>query len=484
MWLSQRGVIVALVLWVAIRWIFAAARELVPDEAYYWVWSRHLALSYFDHPPMVAYLIRLGTILAGENELGVRWWAGLMTAATMAILALTAKRLTGDVRAAVFVAMMLLLSPMINVIGLIVTPDTPLCFFTACALGCVLLIFAPNSLGEDLSRGKLWLAFGVFLGLAMLSKYTAILLGIAVAGAMLSSADGRRHFFMPWPWLGAVFALAVFSPVIMWNAQHNWASFRFQLHHGLGSSASSPWKNLLEYFGGQLALATPVFFVFLLIVLAVYFYRQNNPMHIRILLAASTLPIVFFAWSALHKHVEANWPLMAYLPGALLIGHYLSENWSRRRIFWAEVAMKVALVGTILIHFPEATWAVRPSLGTPLWDELFGWRTLATEVEKEKQDSPVFTTDYEFASELSFYLPGHPSVWPLREPSRPTVFDFIGTPPDIGSLLRMLIVRRGNLGMPDSLRPYFQEFQRIHFETIEHQRMIRETTISVASKVP
>ncbi len=134
LWLPPRGVAALFLVWLMSRWVFDAMRELVPDEAYYWVWSRHLAMSYFDHPPVIAYLIRLGTLLLGNTELGVRCLIGVMTAGTVLILTLAAPRLTGDSRAASFVPIALLLSPMIAVVGSIATPDTPACFFQSAAL--------------------------------------------------------------------------------------------------------------------------------------------------------------------------------------------------------------------------------------------------------------------------------------------------------------------------------------------------------------
>jgi len=138
MWLSGRGVVVLLLAFLLLRWILAAMCEIVPDEAYYWVWSRHLALSYFDHPPMVAYLIRLGTLIGGTTSIGVRWPAGILAVGLVLILWRAAVRLVGAGNAANFVPITLLVSPLLAVVGMIVTPDTPACFFQAAALAVVL----------------------------------------------------------------------------------------------------------------------------------------------------------------------------------------------------------------------------------------------------------------------------------------------------------------------------------------------------------
>jgi 4-amino-4-deoxy-L-arabinose transferase-like glycosyltransferase len=439
--LPPRGVAVLFLIWLLSRWAFDAARELVPDEAYYWTWSRHLAASYLDHPPVIAYLIRLGTALIGNTELGVRCLAGILVAGAVLILTLATRRLVSDFHAASFVPIALLLSPMVAVVGSIVTPDTPACFFQSAALAAALGIFAPNTTGAR--HPMKWLMFGIAMGLALDSKYTSVLLGVAILLAMLSCAEGRRHFLTPWPWLAAVVTAAIFSPVIIWNARHHWASFRFQLWHGIGSGSASAWHNLVNYIGGQIAICTPVLLGVCLAALVIYWRRKSNPMHIRILLYAATVPLVFFGLSAIRRRVEANWPMFTYFPAIILFAIYLSENWGRRRVAWAELAVIVALVVTIVIHFPEAAWKISPRAGSPQWDNLFGWRDLAVrDVEPLRFDSPVFTADYEYASELSFYLPNQPEVRPLPDQARPTEFDFFGDQSPSASFPRVVLVRR------------------------------------------
>jgi 4-amino-4-deoxy-L-arabinose transferase-like glycosyltransferase len=441
LWLAPRGVAALFLIWLLSRWTFDGLRELIPDEAYYWVWSRHLALSYLDHPPVIAYLIHLGTMLLGNTELGVRCLMGLMTAGTVLILTFAARRFVGNSRAASFVPIALLFSPMIAVVGSIATPDTAACFFQSAALASILGVFAPNS--SNARRRLCWIAFGICMGLALYSKYTSVLLGLAVFLAMLSCREGRRQFLTPWPWLAAILVVAAFSPVLIWNARNHWASFEFQIRHGITSGDSAVVRNLLDYAGGQIAICTPVLLGVCLAALVIYWPRKNNPMPIRILLFSATVPLIFFGWSATHRRVEANWPMFAYFPAVILYAKYLAEEWSAARVFWAEVAIKIALVATIAIHFPQLFWKISPKIGSPQWDNLFGWRDLAVrEVDPARLGSPVFTADYEYAAELSFYLPNQPDVRPLIDPARATAFDFFGEYPSPQSFARVVLVRR------------------------------------------
>ncbi|MGD0540462.1 MAG: glycosyltransferase family 39 protein [Tepidisphaeraceae bacterium] len=484
LWLPPRGVVALFLIWLLTRWAVAALRELVPDEAYYWVWSRHLAASYLDHPPVIAWLIRLGTILLGGTELGVRCLMGVMTAGTVLILTVAARRVVGNARAASFVPIALLLSPMIAVVGSVATPDTPACFFQSAALASVLGIFAPSP-GEG-RRGLRWLMFGILMGLALDSKYTSVLLGVAVILALISCPEGRRHFLTPWPWLAAILAAAVFSPVIFWNARNHWASFQFQLRHGITSGDSAVWRNLLDYAGGQIAICTPVLLGVCLTGLAIYWRRKNNPMPIRILLFAATVPLLFFGWSATHRRVEANWPMFAYFPAVILFARYLAENWSPRRVFWAELAIITAFVATVAIHCPELFWKLSPKMGTPQWDNLFGWRDLATrEVEPLRLDSPVFAADYGYAAELSFYLPTRPDVRPLADPTRATAFDFFGDQASPRSFARVVLVRRLPKGYDPplpwpALGPDFSISNLSDPSEYRYGRQIRRSLIEVA----
>jgi len=415
--------------------------------------------------------------------LGVRWLGGLMTGGTVLVLTMAARRLTSDGRAAAFVPIALLVSPMVAVSGCIVTPDTPACFFQAAALAAALRVF-----GGGRRAALNWLAFGAFMGLALDSKYTSVLLGLAVLLALVSCAEGRRQLLTPWPWLAAMAAAAVFSPVLFWNAQHHWASFRFQLHHGAVGGNSPAWKNLLDYAGGQAAICTPVMLGVCVAGLIIHWRRRDNPMPVRILLLAATTPLVFFAIFAVRRRPEVNWPMFAYFPAVMLYARYLGESRRRPRTAWAEAAIAVAMVFTVVLHAPRLVWKLSANLGSPQWDHLYGWRDLAErEVEPLRFDSMVWAADYEYASELSFYLPTHPEVRPLADPTRPTAFDFFDDGSSPQSLPRVVLVRRLGKGYDAApswhpLGPDYDYSMLNDFSQYQDGRQIRRSLIEVAQR--
>src|SRR3954467_3308571 len=133
---------------LGIRLAYDSYRQLVPDEAFYWVLSRHLAAGYLDHPPMVAYLIRAGTFLAGSTEAGVRFFAVVMAFGALLILLWLARRIIGNQRALLFLGVIWLCSPLFGGLATIMTPDTPSIFFSMCAMAMAVQIALKTDVGS------------------------------------------------------------------------------------------------------------------------------------------------------------------------------------------------------------------------------------------------------------------------------------------------------------------------------------------------
>src|SRR5271163_4466920 len=207
---------------VALRLVAAAWTPITFDEAYYWIWSKNLALGYYDHPPGVALVVRLGTMIAGDTELGVRLISILLALPMSFAVYRTAEILFGGRRVATTATILLNVTLMAAVGTLIVTPDSPLLVASS-----FVLFFLAKVL--ESGRGAWWLAVGAAVGAALLSKYTALLFGPAILIWLVSVPKLRRWLIAPWPYLGGLVALAVFAPVILWNAEHHWVSFIKQI---------------------------------------------------------------------------------------------------------------------------------------------------------------------------------------------------------------------------------------------------------------
>ncbi|MCY2992114.1 MAG: glycosyltransferase family 39 protein [Planctomycetota bacterium] len=477
-----RGQIAALVgAWLVGKLCYASARQLVPDEACYWVWSRHLDWSYFDHPPMVAYLIRIGTAICGETELGVRAMAVVSCAVVVLILAYAARRLVSDPRLVLLTVLILLLAPPLMVAGTIMTPDTPTILFQTAALACALTILRRPA---DNPCRSLWLWGGVMLGLALVSKYTAVLTAVAIFGTMLTCPQGRQHLRRPWPWLAVLVALLIFAPVIYWNYLHEWPSFRFQLQRG---GWESDWlrrvRLVFEYLGGQVASFAGVLSAVgvVCMVAAGRRYRQLPPVD-RLLLWASCTPLVFFFAAAFKNRVEMNWPSFAYLPLTLLI---VSTHERTRRATltkWTRRGLIVAACCSVLIHVPEV---FHPFTDRPLpTDRLFGWRESAAQFHARMQQfangqATLLTNGHQDAAVLNFYLPGQPTVWSMNYGStRPNAYNFWEGRPDLSELSAVVYV-----GQPvEQLTARFDDVRTEEWPTIVAGRMLRSWEVVFASQ--
>src|SRR4051812_31030737 len=213
-----RGTALTIFALLALRLVAAAYTPLTFDEAYYWTWSKHLAGGYYDHPPMVAVLIRLGTLIAGDTELGVRLVSILLALPMSFAVYRCTELLFGGRRVAATAAILLNVTLMAAVGTMIVTPDAPLLVASS-----LVLFFLAKLLATG--RGAWWLAVGAAVGLALLSKYTALFFGPAILVWLIAVPKLRRWLISPWPYLGGALAFAMFSPVILWNADHRWVSF-------------------------------------------------------------------------------------------------------------------------------------------------------------------------------------------------------------------------------------------------------------------
>src|SRR4030088_2429236 len=284
---------------VALGLAAAAWTPLTFDEAYYWMWSKHLAGGYYDHPPGVAVVIRLGTMIAGDTELGVRLVSILLALPMSWAVYRAAAILFGGHRLACTATLLLNATLMAAVGTMIVTPDAPLLVASS-----FVLFFLAKIL--ETGRGAWWLAVGAAVGAALLSKYTSLFFGPAILIWLIAVPKLRRWLISPWPYLGGIVAFAMFSPVILWNADHQWGSFIKQL--GRPRIEDFTLRYIGELIPTQIAFATPLVFILGAMGLYALWKRNAGALAARMLINATFWTIVvYFIWHSLHARVEANW---------------------------------------------------------------------------------------------------------------------------------------------------------------------------------
>src|SRR6185312_15696959 len=295
-----RNTVLTILALIALRLLAAAWTPITFDEAYYWTWSKHLAGGYYDHPPMVARVIRAGTMIAGDTELGVRLVSVLLALPMSYAVYRTASILFGGARIGVVAALLLNATLMVSVGTMIVTPDSPLLVTSS-----FVLFFLAKLL--ESARGAWWLAVGVAVGAALLSKYSALFFGPAILIWLLVIPKQRRWLLTPWPYLGGLIALVIFSPVILWNADHQWVSFIKQMADRARVEDFRPGY-IMELIPTQFAFATPLVFILGVMGLEALIRRKAGASPARALIDCMFwVTTLYFVWHSLHARVEANW---------------------------------------------------------------------------------------------------------------------------------------------------------------------------------
>ena len=293
-----------------LRLIAGASIHLTEDEAYYRLWAQHLQLGYLDHPPMIAWWIRLGETICGDNALGVRLLPALASGVTTWLIGDLAKRLGAQPRTALRAALWYNATLTVCLGGMLATPDAPASFFWTLTLWSLALFW---------ERGGpvWWLAAGVAAGLAVLSKYSGLFLAPGVLLWLLVIPGGRAELRRPGPWEAAVLAIFVFAVNVVWNSEHHWVTFIKQFGraeaHGLAPG------RMVEFLATQLLLLTPLvtYFAFRGAWRGWRERTQAGAVHLMLPLATSAPFAAYLLVHSLHDRVQGHWPVPLF--GALAI---------------------------------------------------------------------------------------------------------------------------------------------------------------------
>lgn len=423
--------------------------DLSGDEAHYWEWSRRLDLSYYSKGPLIAYVIAGGRWLladvsqrlVGSEALAVRVPAIVLSLITGVGLYVLTNQTLRATRAALAVVALTFTVPIFAVGAMLTTIDAPL----ACLCVWTLILVE-----RGLCRAESWpwLFAGVLIALGILAKYTMVLIFPAVGVALLLEPRFRPILRKPAPYVGALLGLLGFVPIIIWNAQHNWVSFRHVA--GQAGVSNAPALNFfgpVEMLAGQLAVVGPIWFIALLVAVVALWRRpaptppeSHASASVRFLLAATITPWLVIGGFSFITKVQPNWPVLALLPGMPLLVAWLRRQWwgARRARRLARIVIITGAVtgGTavVLMHHtewfaPALRWVARRE---PPWNltpvakydptaRLRGWSQLGAAVgevlqaEQQRGRAPfVVTDDYQVASEVAFYTPGHPQVYCLQ----------------------------------------------------------------------
>ena len=376
-----------------------AALPVFSQEAYYWTYAQHPDLSYFDHPPMVAWLIWLGTYVFGDGSSGIRagtWLCGL-AATWLGVLML--RDFGVDRRGQSTWILVSLASPIVMMTHVLANPDSPLVAFWTLTMWALW-----RARGGALGW---WLLAGVGAGLSLTSKYSGAFLGVGGVLLLLADAPMRRQLRRPGPWLAVAVAALVFLPVIWWNVQNGFASFRFQTTERFDKGKLGlHW--FLQFVGGQIGVVHPLLAVALPVGVAFLLRKARTDARAIHLLAFGTPMLGYLLFQALWIQVKLNWAAPGYV--ALMLG--IVWWWSElgHASILQRPASRWALATLVLVPlaapFAPAMRLVPPGRGSSWtgWDELAAraekWEERLDEQDDVESNVFFFAADYRDAAQL------------------------------------------------------------------------------------
>lgn len=390
-----------------------------PDESYYWVWSHFLDLSYMDHPGMVAWLFYLGKAFSFIPH-GERIPTILMGHLTLLIWILIARDLWSQTLTWRWLISYLAI-PFLGLGSLLVTPDVPVLFFWS--LSFLLLL---NWLAKPQPITSIFL--GISLGLGFCSKYHMVLFVLGFLVFLWREKPKITKSHLTSSLLVFLSGLIACSPVLIWNFNNDFDSFRFQIRHGLGKDTWKPhWTS--DYLLGQFLLFSPVFWWLYL--------KGSRFLSLRLFFWMSLVPWVFFFFSSFRGAVQANWPIVSLAP-ALFLVLAAHQNWK-------------LIKGIVFFYLFAAAFVL--SLWVYPWlekapDKLTEVHKIRALQSKVLPYQPLYGGSYQIASTLWYY--SKRPVYKLRAMSRPDQFDYWE-----GSLPKespFFVVREKNEPLPEWLQ--------------------------------
>lgn len=417
--------------------------DLAPDEAHYWDWSRHLDWSYYSKGPLIAWIIRAGCELFGPLALAtdgtlmpaVRVPAVLCGGGLLAALYVLTWQTYRSDRLALWVVVVGLSLPPFAACSLLMTIDAPFLCCWAWAL-----VFGRCALVDGKSWA--WVPAGSLVALGILAKPT-MALWLFSAGLFVLFTPTHRRLLGHWGfWAMAVVAGLSALPILFWNWQHDWVTFRHvAVQAGVAESTKGGglrWSGPLKYVGGQLVLLLGYWFLVWVLALVSYRPRPDLPIGLRYLWWMSVPTFAVFAASSLLTSGQINWPVSAYLSGGVLAAGWLAHAISRTSMQWPRrsfaTALSIGFVCTILAHNTRLATAFAGPLipdestenRTParLIDptaRLKGWRHLGMELDRLRADvrategvDPVLAgLRWDVPGLLAIYTDGHPQAYSL-----------------------------------------------------------------------
>lgn len=367
------------------------------DTLYYWDWSRHLGWSYYDGPPMIAYLIYGFTSLFGNSSFSLNLM-GLISNLIITFFIYRLAKILFSKNTAILSALLWLLSSSTFIqYNLKVEYDTPVTLFWIITL----YFFA---LAHFSKKNSYFYLAGISAGLMMLSKYTGILLFLAIFMIMITSKNYRYLFKNKHIYFACALSIIVFSPVIIWNVEHHFASFVFQLGHGFKHSLQ-----FMHIFNYLLLTLTMYHLIFIFFIAFIFLYRKIifHDSRLELVLYPALVTFLFFLFVSPYSF-KNNWNNTFYITAVILVACFFMRNPFWKKMIAVIFTVNLAIIATIcLVVFNKGEL-----FNHHIYNGGYQNKSAILAIDKYyQQNDKVFTYHYTLAAELAFYLPHHPYIY-------------------------------------------------------------------------
>ena len=399
--------------------------DLSGDEAYYWEWGRHLDWGYVSKPPGIAWIMAGLRVLGADTVFGIRLFSLLLSSGGLALLFFLGRSMY-DARTGLMAALVFALTPANCALSFLLTIDAPLLLcWTGAMLGLWRML--------DSERSEAWsaLILALFLTGGLLSKQMALCFYPLTFLMLLVCPAYRPVLKSPWFWTALILPLLALLPTLVWNAQHDWVTFSHTSHHFETGSPTLTVRlvRFFEFLGSGLGLLTPLIGVLMgIVLLAALFRWRSLESRERFLWVFNGLGLLVLTLLTFRQRINPNWPAI-FVPGGLLLttawyfGHWsVGISWVKRSRWAFRPGLVVALGACVLFYgfILAFSWKVIGRPGLNPVQRLQEWSRLAGEISALHAAQPdpkkVFfiTQGHRYmTSELAFYLPGRPQVYPF-----------------------------------------------------------------------
>lgn len=371
--------------------------DIHPDEAYYFSFSEFLNRGYLDHPPMIAYTIRISRLIFPGN-FQIRGVNLILAFSALILMYRSLLIISDNIKAAHLATLLSALSPIFITGAVITTPDTPLIFSISAYIFFVLMAI------KSRTGYRYGVLSGIMLGSALLSKYTAFSIYLSLVLLWFLIKERRQRINLIY--LPVLISFAIYSPNLLYNIETGFRSYLFQIYHATSNPAFTPHRTFVAFLLSQTFIFSPFLFIF-------YFTNifkkpeERDSLSNKFLKVTALLPFTILLCLSIFKNVEPNWSSFVFVPLVILTANSYFENKVRSIIALGyQIIIFVLIILHVNFHILPLKPAIDPLTSIKDWE-----KTVRLIRENLPQNRTVVAFRYQICSELYYYSKGE--IMPL-----------------------------------------------------------------------